>query len=898
MVYYGNGRQFEYHLIVAPHADPAAARLGLEGVGATIAEDGDLDLALSDGRVLQLRAPVAYQEQHGQRRAVEARYHLSADTSGTDVSFHIGAYNPDLPLVIDPLVYSSFLGGGGLDDGSAIAVSASDEVFVTGRSQSSTITFPTTVGASDTNHNVDAFDAFVTRLNSTGTALVYSTFLGGSAGDSGEGIAVNAANEAFVTGSTGGGVNDFPTTATAFDTSHNGGNDGFVTRLNSTGTALVYSTFLGGSGIDYGQGIAVNAANEAFVVGSTADAVTDFPTTATAFDTSHNGGNDGFVTRLNGTGTALVYSTFLGSSLDDDVGGIAINTADEAFVTGGTWDAPTAFPTTAGAFDTRFFNGEARTDAFVTRLNSAGTALVYSTFLGALGMDSGFAIAVNAASEAYVTGITNKATIDFPTTSGAFDTYHNGGVCIFVTRLNSTGSALVYSTFLGDGPGAGYGIAVNGADEVFVTGYTLDAAFPTTVGAFDSALDSYDAFVTRLNAGGTALMYSTFLGGSATDTGHGIAVNAANEAFVTGSASHDFPTTVGAFDTARNGGGDAFVAKLATGVPGQAPEPPTHLRVLGVVGNTVTLGWSAPTAGPSPTGYQIEGGVTPGQMLGSLPLGRCSRVTITLPTGSYYLRAHTLAGGITSTASNEVLVACERRGGAVVTGEPAGVGRGQQPQLGVDQHVWRRGTLDHSSRRVGRGDRVNTARAHRHVQLPGRTGRHVYAERAGHECHGDERGLNSGDIDVPDGVQRPPAERDELRGIPRGRDAVPELGHWCQRTRAHDLPAQRHGGVCGQHPHHAEGSERGRVGGHLQLQCGGDQPLWHQSAHDGANGAPSVAHLPGRGSSVSTEPLFFASPPASTSIRCCIVGMLLREKWEACATFGREAYCTRRNAVA
>ena len=655
VVYYGNDGQFEYDLVVAPHADPAAARLGLEGVGTTLDEGGDLQLALSDGRVLQLRAPVAYQERDGQRRAVEARYRLSAATTGTEVSFAIAAYDPDLPLIIDPLVYSTFLGGGGLDEGSAVAVSAADEVFVTGRSQSSTTAFPTTVGAFDTSHNVDPFDAFVTRLNSTGTALVYSTFLGSSGGDSGEGIAVNAANEAFVTGSTGGGVSDFPTTVTAFDTSHNGGNDGFVTRLNSTGTALVYSTFLGGSGSDYGKDIAVNAANEAFVVGFTADAVADFPTTATAFDTSHNGRSDVFVTRLNSTGSALVYSTFLGSSLDDYVGGIAINTADEAFVTGGTSDALTAFPTTAGAFDTRFFPGEAYTDAFVTRLNSAGTDLVYSTFLGALGLDEGLAIAVNAASEAFVTGITNKAAIDFPTTSGAFDTFHNGGVCVFVTRLNSTGSALVYSTFLGDGPGAGYGLVVNGANEAFVTGYTIDAAFPTTVGAFDSVLNSYDAFVTRLNADGTALVYSTFLGGSATDTGLGIALNAANEAFVTGRTSDDFPTTVGAFDTARNGGGDAFVARLATGAPGQAPDPPTNLRALRVAGNTVTFGWSAPTAGASPTGYLIEGGSAPAEVLGSLPLGLAPSVTITLPTGSYYLRVRTQASGVTSAASNEVL---------------------------------------------------------------------------------------------------------------------------------------------------------------------------------------------------------------------------------------------------
>ena len=186
-------------------------------------------------------------------------------------------------------------------------------------------------------------------------------------------------------------------------------------------------------------------------------------------------------------------------------------------------------------------------------------------------------------------------------------------------------------------------------------------------------------------------------------------------------------------DTDGNGIGDACQAVL---------EPPTSLRVTGIAGNSVTFGWSPPTTGPSPEGYQIEGGLVPGQVLGSLPLGLVPSVTITLPTGSYYLRVRTLADGLTSTGFERGPGACERRGGALGTGEPAGVGRGQQPQLGVDQHVWRRGTHERDSRRVGRGERVGTARAHRHVRLPGCTGRHVYAERASHECHGYQRGVD------------------------------------------------------------------------------------------------------------------------------------------------------------
>ncbi len=749
VVYYGNGRQLEYDLIVAPHADAGAARLALEGADATLSENGDLDLALSDGRVLQWRAPLAYQERGGQRLEVEARYQLSTGNTGIEVSFQLGDHDPALPLVIDPLVYSTFLGGGDSDLGHGIAVNAANEAFVTGATRDDATDFPTMVGAFDTGHNGGFSDVFVTRLNSTGTALVYSTFLGGSGEDAGLGIAVNAANEAFVTGIISSGT-DFPTTVGAFSTSHNGGfTDAFVTRLNSTGTALVYSTFLGGSGWDFGSGIAVNAANEAFVTGWTGDDTTDFPTTVGAFDTGHNGSDDAFVTRLSSTGTALVYSTFLGGSGEDAGLGIAVNAANEAFVTGGTVDAATDFPTTVGAFDTGHNGG---VDVFATRLNSPGTALVYSTFLGGSGDDVGNSIAVNAANEAFVTGYTYAT--DFPTTVGAFDTGHGGFSDAFVTRLNSTGTALVYSSFLGGSEtDIGYSIAVNAANEAFVTGGTEDAAtdFPTTVGAFDYGHNgSIDAFVTRLNSTGTALVYSTFLGGSDADIGIGIAVNAVNEAFVAGGtvdAPTDFPSTIGAFDTGHNGGVDGFVAKLATEGPGAAPttvadnynrprntplivaapgvlandtangggtmtavlvtsasngtvvlnpdgsftytpnsgfigvdsftyhasngagpgnvatatitdpglQPPADLFLAAISGNTITLRWAPPSVGPLPTGYQVEGGVVPGEVLGTLPLGPTPTVTFALPSGSFFLRVRAIAEGVLSGVSNEIV---------------------------------------------------------------------------------------------------------------------------------------------------------------------------------------------------------------------------------------------------
>ena len=265
----------------------------------------------------------------------------------------------------------------------------------------------------------------MTKLNATGTALVYSTYLGGTSVENGNGIAVDAAGNAYVTGTTLS--TDFPTTPGAYQTASGGGEDAFVTKLNATGTALVYSTYLGGSGSDDGLGIAVDAAGNAYATGQTAS--TNFPTTTGAYQTTFGGVEDAFVAKLNATGTALVYSTYLGGTGFDIGIGIAVDTAGSAYVTGVT--ESTDFPTTPGAFQTIYGGGE---DAFVTKLNPTGTALVYSTYLGGSGLDGGNGIAVDAAGNAYVTGATGSP--DFPTTPGAFQTTYGGGIYdAFVTKF-------------------------------------------------------------------------------------------------------------------------------------------------------------------------------------------------------------------------------------------------------------------------------------------------------------------------------------------------------------------------------------------------------------------------------------------------------------------------------
>jgi hypothetical protein len=341
-----------------------------------------------------------------------------------------------------------------------------------------------------------------------------------------------------------------------------------VAKLNSTGSALVYSTYLGGSGGSIAYAIAVDAAGNASVTGQTYAA--DFPTTPGAFQTTCHGCvgeplfSDAFVTRLNPTGSALVYSTFLGGGNNDTGSGIAVDKVGNVYVTGQTFSAE--FPTTPGAFQTKCGSCGDISDAFVTKLNVTGSALVYSTFLGGSNYDFGNGIAVNAAGNAYVTGLTYS--IDFPTTPSVFQTTCGGGCAggwydAFVTQVNPAGSALIYSTYLGGSSGDdGAAIAVDRSGNAYVTGFTKSTDFPTMTPLQSVLRGTNDAFVTKINSSGSALLYSTYLGGSADDFGTGIAVDTYGSAYVTGyTTSTNFPT-VKPLQATNGGLSDAFVVKL------------------------------------------------------------------------------------------------------------------------------------------------------------------------------------------------------------------------------------------------------------------------------------------------------------------------------------------------
>jgi hypothetical protein len=578
LVYYGNQRQLEYDFVVAPGAEPGRVRLAFGGARRVwVDRGGDLVVQTAGGDLRQ-RRPVIYQEVGGRRREVPGGYLV--DDRGR-VGFRVAAYDRTRPLVIDPsLVYSTYLGGDVPYIGMGIAVDGQGNAYVTGITGSDSLTItgkPSVSGSlnvtgkpsisggltgsvrvSGISVSSTDFDAFVAKVNPTGTALVYSTYLGGTGADVALGIAVDGSGNAYVTGVTGS--EDFPVTTGAAQTTYGGSSDAFVAKVNPTGTALVYATYLGGTVLDAGIGIAVDSSGNAYVTGVTAS--TDFPTTTGAFQTALSG-LEAFVTKVNATGTALVYSTYLGSDNLTIGIDIAVDGQGSAYVTGLTLSPN--FPTTTGAFQTDEFGG----DAFVTKLNAAGTALVYSTYLGGSNIDIGIGIAVDGQGNAYVTGATFST--DFPTTTGAFQT-DQPDADAFVTKVNATGTALAYSTYLGgSGTDVGLGIAVDGQGNAYVTGTTASSDFPTTAGAFQTSHPATDpdVFVSKVNGTGTALAYSTYLGGTSADVGLGIAVDGSGNAYVTGlTGSTDFPTTAGAYQSQFGSSADAFVTKLATGGTG------------------------------------------------------------------------------------------------------------------------------------------------------------------------------------------------------------------------------------------------------------------------------------------------------------------------------------------
>ncbi|MGH9450267.1 MAG: beta strand repeat-containing protein [Terriglobia bacterium] len=573
LIYYGNPQQLEYDFVVRPHASPALIQLELSRPGGVLplrlSAQGRLEATMPGG-LLYFSKPAAFQQDRaGNRRAVASRYVL--ERSGR-VGIRVGVYDRSKPLIIDPsLVYSTYLGGSGGDSATSIAIDSSGNAYVTGGTSSTNFPLSPSGTAPEQKTNAGSSDAFITKLNPTGTAVVYSTYVGGSKYDKGMGIAVDSSGNVYVTGTTSSP--DFPTTSKVFQAAYKGtGNsEVFVLELASSGASLTYSTYLGGSGGDFAGGIAIDSTGNAYATGSTSSA--DFPL-QNALQKALAGASDAFVTELNPTGTSLVYSTFLGGTNADSGQAIAVDNVGEAIVAGFTLSSgSTGFPTQNALWPASGGGG----DAFIAKLNAGGSALIYSTYFGGSGEDRALAVATDAAGDAYVTGSTQSPNLF--TSPGAYQPTPGGGTDAFVLMLNPTGSQAIYSTYLGgSGNDQGNGLAVDGTGNAYVIGSTtspdlhpvnpLQAAIDQGGCSGAGATCASNAFVAEINPQGTGLVYSTYLGGSGPDYGQAIAVNASSgNAYVAGTTdSSNFPATGGAFQAAYGGQGvtgNGFVAEVS-----------------------------------------------------------------------------------------------------------------------------------------------------------------------------------------------------------------------------------------------------------------------------------------------------------------------------------------------
>ena len=574
LVYYGNQHQLEYDFVVKPGADPKQVSLAFDGAQKMALDSASGNVALETAAgSMALRKPVIYQIENGQRRLIEGNYKFQGNGQ---LAFDVKDYNRAEPLVIDPvLVYSTYLGGSSDDGGYGLTVDSLGHAYLTGYTDSTDFPIAGTSITSAPNGN---YEGFVAELSSDGTSLVYSTYLGGSGGDYGSDVALDSNGNAYVVGSTSS--TDFPVTANAFQSSLATGatSNVFLSKLSADGQSLLYSTYLGGGGIDYGFGIAVDGNQNAYVTGeTTSGSPTPFPTTSSAFQSALNSpyGN-GFISRIDTTATgaaSLIYSTFLGGTTSgywywDQGTSIAVDAKQNVYVVG--MACSTNFPiTSATAYQTR---GNVNGSAYLTRIDttqSGSPGLIYSTYLGGTGStDQAASVALDSTGKVYLTGGTGSS--DFPVTTNVTNSEPGKAfVAKFDTTLSQSAS-LVYSTLVGGSSGEFSGaIAVDPNGNAYFSGWTSSSDFPVTPDAIQSTKGTGvdNSFLAVLSSDASKILYGTYLGGNGssnlTEYMYGLALDPSNNIYVAGgTGSSDFQTTSGTIQTSLNGSSDAFIAKL------------------------------------------------------------------------------------------------------------------------------------------------------------------------------------------------------------------------------------------------------------------------------------------------------------------------------------------------
>jgi hypothetical protein len=581
LIYYGNHRQLEYDFEISPGADANQIQFQIQGAKSiNLDGNGNLVLDTGDGE-LTFKNPAIYQEANGARTPVRGRYILE---DSTHIGFKLAGIDSTRPTVIDPvLVYGTFLGGSGDDEATSIAVDSGGNIYIAGYTDSTD--FPLAVmGALPAGSN----HVFVTKLDPSGSTLLYADYIGGNAYEEGNAISIDAAGEVYVTGSTAS--SNFPL-VNPYQATYPGGYNGFLTKVSADGSALLYSTYFGGNGTDSPAAVVLDNSADMLIAGSTSS--TNLPT-ANAYQSvapANQGGHFGsygFLTEFSPDGSTLVYSTYFAGNYNFSYGcgsgvcwpspysaiaGLAVDSVGNAYVGGAT--NTYNFPTTSGAYQTSISDPQNNLAGFLAKFSGSGS-LVYSTYLDeSSGISTSInAVAVDNSGAAYVTG---GAFSDgtFPVTSTTIcdpSVYFTSCGYAFVTKFDSAATMLLYSTFLGpNNLSTPVAIALDSNNDAYILGSTLSQEFGlvngiegfSTEGSQHQPYD-YDVLLAEVDAQASSELFATYVGGSGNNVGLSMVLDSQDNLYVTGSTdSIDFPVTQGSFQQVIGGNTDAFIAKVA-----------------------------------------------------------------------------------------------------------------------------------------------------------------------------------------------------------------------------------------------------------------------------------------------------------------------------------------------
>ena len=602
--YRSTTKGLKYWFTIAPGSDPSKVLLAYRGAdNVSLTPNGEIE-ASTPVRSFRDPAPYAYQDVGGVRREVPVSYALLGSTTdgGTTFGFQVGDYDPTLPLIIDPtvIVYAGYIGGSSAEEAFGLAVDSSGNAYVVGETTSSEASFPVTVGPSLVHSIGTDYDVYVAKVNSAGS-LVYAGYIGGSQNDYGNAIAIDSSGNAYIAGHTESHQTDgFPVTVGP-DLTYNGSSfDGFVAKVNASGTALVYAGYIGGAqNEDRALGIAVDAAGAAYVVGQTNSNQSSFPV-AIGPDLTYIGGSsggpiDGFIAKVKPDGTSLEWCGYIGGADNDQATSAVVDSAGQAYVTGNASSSESTFPVTVGP-DLTYNGGE---DAFVAKVKADGSGFIYLGYIGGAKFDSGYGIAIDGSGAAYV------AVGPDLTYNG--DPFNSTGDA-FVAKVKADGTGLVYAGYIG---GAQFDraatVAVDSSGNAYIAGQTASQpsdGFPVSGGPDDTFNGGNDAFVAKVNAAGDALVWSGYIGGAGADAGYGIGLDSSGNVYVAGrtaSTEASFPVLVGPDLTYNGGTTDAFVAKLTQGSVSPPAATPTPTPASTATPTPTPTPTKTPTPTPTPT---------------------------------------------------------------------------------------------------------------------------------------------------------------------------------------------------------------------------------------------------------------------------------------------------------